>query len=223
MCGNHLKGDLLRIPHEDTIELVHLLHKGTEPATNIMGIYLDVEARSTTAKILETWTKLKLIVNDILERGEALVLLGDLNRPMDKDKPSYGTKLLKTLLEESTLELINNINTPTRIDPVTKMGSVLDLCLISKNIAKQTKPLKVDTERAITPFSLSKVKGVVNPKYTDHLAIVAEIEIHCKVKRKKEKRAIINFANKEGWTRYKEKSNQYARKIVEAVTSKNER
>ena len=180
-------------------------------------LYLDVEARSTTAKILETWTKLKIIVNDIIERGEAVVLLGDLNRPIDKEKPSYGTKLLKELLEESTLELINDVHTPTRIDPSTKMGSVLDLCLVSKNIAKQTKPLKVDTERKITPFSLSKVKGTLNPKYTDHLAIMAEIEVHRKIKRKKEKRAVINFANKEGWTKYKEKSNQYARKIIEAV------
>ena len=217
VCGNHLKGKLLRIPHDDTIELVHLLHKETEPATNIIGVYLDVEARTTTAKTLETWTKLKVIANDILERGEALILVGDMNRPVDREKQSYGTKLLNSLLEEATLELINDLKTPTRIDPATNMGSVLDLCLISKNISKATKPLKVDTERLITPFSISKIKGVPTPKYTDHLAITVEIEVHSKIKRKKEKTAIINFANKEGWIRYKEKSNEYAKQIIEVV------
>ena len=54
-------------------------------------------------------------------------------RPINKSKPSHGTKLLHEFLKESTVELINNPSEPTRIDPVTKIGSVLDLCLISKN------------------------------------------------------------------------------------------
>ena len=83
--------------------------------------------------------------------------------------------------------------------------------------SKATQPLKVDTERLITPFSISKIKGVPTPKYTDHLAITVEIEVHSKIKRKKEKTAIINFANKEGWLRYKEKSNEYAKQIIEVV------
>ena len=217
ICSNHLKGKIMRIPHDDTIELVHLLIKNTEPRMHVLGIYLDVEARTATAKILETWTKLNTIINDILAKGEGVLCIGDLNRPISKEKPSYGTKLLHTLLEDQTLELMNNTDIPTRVDPATKMGSVLDLCLISKNISKMAKPLKVDTTRSCTPFSLSKSKDVLTKKYTDHLAIIAELELKCITKRKQKKSLVIDYSNKNGWNRYEEISNKYASKIVEVV------
>ena len=217
ICANHLKGDLLRIPHEDSLEIVHILYKKSEPMTHIVGVYLDVESRTSVTQTAATWNKLTNIFKDILSKGEILLAIGDMNRPIDKSKPSHGTKLLHEFLKESTVEMINNPSEPTRIDPATKMGSVLDLCLISKNITKSTKPLKVDTNRSVTPFSLSKAKGVITPKYTDHLAIIAEIELQCKVKKKMEKIAVINYSNKEGWKKYRELSDEYAEKIKDIV------
>ena len=75
----------------------------------------------------------------------------------------------------------------------------------------------MDTNRSVTPFSLSKAKGIITPKYTDHLAIIAEIEMQCKVKKKTEKIAVINFSNKEGWKKYRELSDKYAAKIKDIV------
>ena len=66
ICANHLKGDLLRIPHEDSLEIVHILYKKSEPMTHIVGVYLDVESRTSVTQTAATWNKLTNIFKDIL-------------------------------------------------------------------------------------------------------------------------------------------------------------
>ena len=217
ICGNHMKGDLMRIPHEDSLEIVHLLLKSTNPMTHILGVYLDVESRTSVAKVSEAWSSFTRILDDIISKGEAVITIGDMNRPIDKQKPSHGTKLLMDYINTGTVALINNPEIPTRIDPSTKAGSVLDLCIVSKNIHKSIKSLTIDTNKSITPFSMSKSKGVITPKYTDHLAMVVETKVKFMVKSKGGKIPVINLKNKEGWKKYEEISNQFAHKIREIV------
>ena len=217
ICGNHMKGDLMRIPHEDSLEIVHLLLKSTNPMTHILGVYLDVESRTSVAKVSEAWSSFTRILDDIISKGEAVITIGDMNRPIDKQKPSHGTKLLMDYINTGTVALINNPEIPTRIDPSTKAGSVLDLCIVSKNIHKSIKSLTIDTNKSITPFSMSKSKGVITPKYTDHLAMVVETKVKFMVKSKGGKIPVINLKNKEGWKKYEEISNQFAHRIREIV------
>ena len=63
--------------------------------------------------------------------------------------------------EEGTVTLVNDPKVSTRINPGTKKGSVLDLCIVSENIKKCVKKFQVDTNRKMTPFAMIKTKGVV--------------------------------------------------------------
>ena len=69
-------------------------------------------------------------VNQAIERGEGTILLGDLYRPPNNDKPSFGTKLLNDWIEEGYVKLLNNRSRPIRFDPVTGKGLTLDLGII---------------------------------------------------------------------------------------------
>ena len=58
----------------------------------------------------------------VRERGEGVLLLVYLNRPNSAKKLSHDTKLLPKYIDEEDVVLLNN----TRIDPVSKEGSILD-------------------------------------------------------------------------------------------------
>ena len=218
IVANHLKGSVIRIPDESELEIVHLVIKDSNPVLNVIGVYLDVESRSNVEKVQSVWAQLTAKVDYILERGEAVNLIGDFNRPYS-NKPTMGRKLLVDWLNEEggTVTLVNDPMVPTRIDPGTKKGSVLDLCIVSENIKKCVKKFEVDTYRKMTPFAMYKIKGVVTTKNTDHLAVMVTLKIPMLRKKKEKSRPVINFRNLHGWEKYKEISDKYAPKILEAV------
>ena len=75
-----LSNSVLRIPDKDTdIETVHLLLKFTNPPTSLIGAYLDVDSRCTADTIDKHWHKMTAKVKASLQRGEAVILMGDLN------------------------------------------------------------------------------------------------------------------------------------------------
>ena len=126
----------MRIPDESELEIIHLVVKTTNPCLNVIGVYLDVESRTNNVeKVQKIWSQLRNKVDSILEKGEAVALLGDFNRP-ETPKPTLGRKLLTEWLneEESTVTLVNDQTIPTRIDPASKKPSLLDLCIVSENI-----------------------------------------------------------------------------------------
>ena len=103
----------IRIPHpdENQFEIVHIRINDTSVPTNLLGVYLDVESRSNVDAVKEGWFKLLNIAKEVLDRGEALILMGDLNRPLYSEKVSPGTKLLLDWIKEDTMEILND-NTP---------------------------------------------------------------------------------------------------------------
>ena len=112
-----------------------------------------------------TWHKLVDKVDSILDRGEAVALLGDFNRAIDQPKETRGKRLLIDWINRDTVTLLND-NTYTRIAPNEKeKDSILDLAIVSKNIIKCVDTFKVDHERVVTPFY--RLKNGQN-QYTDH-------------------------------------------------------
>ena len=217
LINNDIKNNVLRVGEED-LELVHLRIDSCVPPLNILGTYLDVEAGQSTDQLDQVWSKLINKVNMIVESGESVCLLGDMNRSL-QGKPSYGTKLLRNFLQENTMTLLNDETIPTRIDPFTKKGSILDLCLISNNIKSCIKDFKVDTSLDWTPYSESKCKGETQKKYTDHRSIMVEISMPVKEMKKGKRIPVINFANKEGWKKYPEISDKYAEKMINVINN----
>ena len=62
--------------------MVHLIIKNTTPVCNVFACYLDVESRGTTDDTSKVWHKLQGKIDAAIQRGEAAILLGDLNRPL---------------------------------------------------------------------------------------------------------------------------------------------
>ena len=217
LINNDIKDNVLRVGEED-LELVHLRIDSCVPPLNIVGTYLDVEAGQSTDQLDQVWSKLINKINMIIESGESICLIGDMNRSL-QGKPSYGTKLLRNFLQENTMTLLNDETIPTRIDPFTKKGSILDLCLISNNIKSCIKSFKVDTSLDWTPYSESKCKGETLKKYTDHRSIMVEISLPVKEMKKGKRIPVINYANKEGWKKYPEISNKYAEKMIHVINN----
>ena len=87
-----------------------------------------------------------------LGRGEEVILMGDLNRPLQSPIPSFGTKLLLDWEKTGQVKILNNKHVHTRIDPCTKKGSTLDVGVISINLRPNVTGFKVDTNKEWTPF-----------------------------------------------------------------------
>ena len=146
--------------------------KNTNPALHIIGVYLDCESRVLVDDMEVSWHKLVNEVNSILDRGEAVALLGDFNRAIDNPKVTHGKKLLIEWLQDNTLTLLNS-NTYTRIAPNKKeKDSILDLAIVSNNISKCVESFKVDSEKVITHFY--KLRSGQN-KYLDHRPILVKL------------------------------------------------
>ena len=112
MCyvRNSVHEHILRIPEEDEeLEIVHLLLKSTVPNVNIIGVYLDCE--KDVIKTERVWSKLVGKVEVALSRGEEVIIMGDLNRPLQLNTPSHGTKLLLDWERTGQVKIINNKHT----------------------------------------------------------------------------------------------------------------
>ena len=194
--------------------MIHILIKSTILNLNIIGCYLDVESRQDNNTIERVWTKLVSKIEVAIGRGEGVVLMGDLNRPLQAPKPSYGTKLLTEWEAKGTVHILNDKTISTRIDPHTGKGSTLDLGVVSLNIKNLIMNFEVDTGRNWSPFSLKHVRGgQIVKKFSDHLGIKMEIKITKAEEPKQAKREIIDYKNEEGWKNYKEHSEEIADEI----------
>ena len=151
-----MKGSVICVPDEDSeLEIVYMILKQTTLMWNIFACYLDVE-RSDKDKTSRVWHKLIYKINQAIARGEGTILIGDLNRPLNNDRPSFGTKPLNDWIEKGFVKLLNDRSTPTRFDPVKGKGSTLDLGIISKNLIRAVLNFEVNSNRSWTPFSMQK-------------------------------------------------------------------
>ena len=100
-------GHVIRVPDEDEdLEMVHLIIKNTTPVCNVFACYLNIESRGTTDDTSKVWYKLQGKIDAAIRKGEAAILLGDLNRPLQTGiNSSFGTKLLDLWLEGESVVL----------------------------------------------------------------------------------------------------------------------
>ena len=212
-----LASKMIRIPQpSEDFEVVHLQLRDSIIPLNIFGVYIDVEARSNIDTIKQVHGRLTNMFQSHLDKGEAIVSLGDWNRNPFVSKPSAGTKLLMEWLSDDNMVLLND-DTPTRIDPATGNGTVLDLGIISKNIHPWVNKFYVDTEREFTPFSVVKKNNTLEKRYSDHKAVVLELKILMKESKPSKSYPVINFHNKSGWSKYAEISDKHAEKMINII------
>ena len=64
--------------------------------------YLDVE-RSDKDKNSRVWHKMTDKINQAIAKGEGTILIGNLNRPLNNDRPSFSTTLLNDWIYNDTM------------------------------------------------------------------------------------------------------------------------
>ena len=65
------------------------------PPLHIIGTYLDGE-RGDSEETTKIWYYLENKVNNIIDKGEGVLVMGDLNRPLNSNKYSVGKNYSKT-------------------------------------------------------------------------------------------------------------------------------
>ena len=88
------------------------------PALNVVNIYGHQESRTSKDEILASWLRLQKDLEEIDDRGEAFLLLGDLNRAVGSDewgitgnhsKVSYGGQHIRDIVKEKDYVILNNM------------------------------------------------------------------------------------------------------------------
>ena len=83
LVRNSMSKNVLRIPDESDLEVVHIRISNTVPAVNIIGTYLDVDSRKTRDEISNIWSLYTDKVNMVRNRG---CLLYTSPSPRDRQK-----------------------------------------------------------------------------------------------------------------------------------------
>ena len=209
--------------------------ESVEPALNIINIYGAIEERAANEDILESWMEIKKELNAIKQRGESVLVLGDLNRAVGNDsngvagnkkKISYGGSLVRELVESGDYVFLNNHKTAeggpwTREDPAHGTWSCLDLAIGSTNLNEGVVSIVVDEKKKFTPFRAISTKDGLRRRHTDHLSIMIELRLKNKIGESK-KEVKWNTSNPEGWNNYSWMTNLQAgaiKKICEEEES----
>ena len=144
------------------------------PALNIVNCY--GEQRSNKLEVIEEkWTRIVNDMEEIRNRGEYCLLVGDLNKlvgsddlgvPGNHSEVSPGGRLLRTLLASKEWTLVNGMGENvveggpfTGKDPATAKESCLDLFIVSENLRPHVAKLVIDAKREMTTARAIKKKG----------------------------------------------------------------
>ena len=207
---------------DDEDEFILIRHEKYSPAINVLSVYGEQESRSTKDKTLDKWGKLLEVIQSVLSKGESLIIFGDLNRHIgsdnlgvygNHDKISYGGTLVRDLIEDGDLILVNNSEKAggpyTRFDPNDphndEKKSCLDLAIVSKDFFRFVENLYIDKD---CKYPLGRVvlkKGAKTFVKADHYPMILkfkDIPINrCKFKQDNEVR--FNLKKEGGWNIYK--------------------
>ena len=169
-------------------EIMITRHSQFQPAINIINMYGMQECRNSKEKIFEGWLVIQQEIAKIEAKGELVCLIGDLNRQIgnlipgnQKVKESFGGSLVRQMIESEKYCLINatekTVGGPfTRYDPADPENqvkrSVLDLVIISVELADFVEKLEIDKDKVFTPFR----PAGKNLLHTDHFSMLLELK-----------------------------------------------
>ena len=116
---------------EMAMEQIHL-RVNCLPTLHIIGVYLDCAPTVGHANLVQARLEAKL--ESITQKGEDCILMGDLNRPMDKPTELQKTRIMQAWIDSGKVLMLNDPKVHTRIDPVTGRGSTLELAIINLSL-----------------------------------------------------------------------------------------
>ena len=172
----------------------------------------------------------------IEDRGEATILIGDMNRAVgegkwgvkgNKTNISYGGKLLRDLLETEEYILLNNLDIVeggpwTWVSRANQgVRSCLDLAVISRNLLPFVSKVIVDREQRFTPYRVIKRRTGITSYHSDHFSFKVILSgmpsARCGVKQKE---TTWNLSKPGAWEAYENKTKEAAEKLEEIINQK---
>ena len=162
-----------------------------KPAINIVNVYGGQESRMDNQEILESWGRLKKELDNIKDKDESCILIGDLNRavgagdkgvPGNHEKVSFGGQLVRELLEDEEYVLLNSIPRAeggpwtwvSRANP--KIKSCIDLAIVSADLLQYVSSLLVDVKKEFSMFRVKKLKKQTKLIPSDHFPLVIKLK-----------------------------------------------
>ena len=88
------------------------------PAINIVNIYGQQESRTSKDEITASWLRLQKDLEEIEEKGQGVLILGDLNRAIGSDQwgvtnnksnVSHGGQHIREMIKEKDYVVLNNM------------------------------------------------------------------------------------------------------------------
>ena len=222
---NHLKEHAIKV--SDNIEgdeYIITRLENVQPALNIFNIHGMIESRSSQEIILESWGRIKKELAMIEARGEAVLMIGDLNRAVgggelgvagNKEKISFGGQLVRDLVDSEEFVIVNNLGLAvggpwTWVDPADPQHrSCLDLAIVSQNLLPFVTDMQVDSSRRITPKRVIARRGKMTVRHTDHFALEIKLKMPEKSEERKNK-AVWNLKKPGGWKTYEKLTDDIA-------------
>ena len=83
-------------------------------------------------------------IEEIKDWGEECLLIGDLNRNVDKPMETPKTRLMQSWFNTGKVQLLNDPKIHPRIDPLTGRGSTLDMGVITTGLRDLLEHFEVD-------------------------------------------------------------------------------
>ena len=233
LVKNNLKAHTIKVKEgeeKDEFLITHLDH--TNPPIKIVNIYGGIEERMDNQDLLETWGRIKVDLDNIKDRQESCVLIGDFNRAIgagklgikeNKPKVSYSGKLVLELLETGEYVLGNSTDKVeggpwtwvSRADH--RVRSCIDLVIMSADLGPYLKRIVIDVEHNFAPARLRMVAGRKRLVYSDHYPIVVEFEKLPKGWIANETASSWNMNTPGGWEEYERLTEAASVKINEIV------
>ncbi len=177
----------------------HRVVKIYEPndTANMMGIRLEMKnngLRVFTAHLKQLSVNTRSVIQDQFEEircqfreanscQEAMLLAFDANVHLGDairgcvDKQDWGGKILRDLIQEEDLILVNNQNicfgVVTRVDPRTGTGTTIDYVICNKFMSDKVERMDIDEEGVVKPTKYTSKKVTT----TDHNSITVKLRV----------------------------------------------
>ena len=236
VIANHLKHSPMKVTEgKEDDEYTLTRFDNTVPAVNILNIYGNQQSRSNDGEIKRSWLRLMKDVSEIEERNEALLINGDKNRKVgndeygvkgNKDKISFGGKLIRNMIKERQYVLINNLDLVLgglwtwvdRQDSTRKR--CLDMGIMSVSVLPFLTKIEIDSEKKITQRRVIKKKNKIITIFTDHYSIKIEFSGIPKHRQTNKPEAGWNLGKPNGWKTCEDETNKVADQIKDTVENK---
>ena len=156
-------------------------------------------------------------LRDILNRGEGLLIFGDMNVAVGSDeygvagnneRVSYGGELVREFIKENNLSILNNLAEGGPWTWVQRgkdwIRSCLDLAICSPNLLPFVNKMVIDKDKQFTPRRVIWRKNKCSAVFTDHFPIELVFSNMPRRKTICVKSSTWNLGKPEGWKTYEE-------------------